>query len=115
MFPSSKTAAEASNGGGLIASPSLDDIPIHTPILAARSTSPGFAPTRSTTAAVQGTMLNTGDAARVKTYYKRRFCMAEGDGMPMALLLDSHLASVLAMAEPTDVAVKALAPHRTWR
>ena len=66
-----RRAAEASNGGGLIASPSLDDIPIHAPILAALSTSPGFAPTRSATAAVQGAMLNTGDAARVKTYYRK--------------------------------------------
>jgi hypothetical protein len=39
--------------------------------------------------------------------------MAEGDGVPMAPLPDSHLASVVAMAKPTDVIVKALAPHRT--
>lgn len=106
-------AAEASKGGGLIASPSLDDIPIHAPILEAPSTLLGFAPTHSATAVVQGAMLNTGDAAHVKTYYRRWLRMAEGDGVPVAPLLDSHLASVVAMAKPTDVAVKALAPHRT--
>jgi hypothetical protein len=51
-IPLPRWAAEASNGGGLIASPSLDDIPIHAPILEALSTLPGFAPTHSATAAV---------------------------------------------------------------
>lgn len=58
-------------------------------------------------------MLNTRDASRVKTYYRRQLRMAKGDGVVAAPLPDSHLASMVDTAKPVDIAVEALTLHWT--